>query len=384
MKERTFCAVAAMSWVCFVGGCTSKGGAGTTSQAPVAARSSSNSSGPPGSTTASVTRTTSPTQPALQALSVDDSRFAREVLYTWTPVENAEQARAEKRLLVLHQSPTMGPAPFDLRVAAHGATQAKDAHISRMFHSVQGLWFRRFSWVAPWATRIPLGPVSYGDRLIRVKLKPDAIVGRFDPYDDAPWRFQDLSGREIDPERAASMKEKIAAVLHIKWKVTARRYEATRGGEVFKPIRSGYREYVICNEAMVAEWSMGTREIVDELRRERDLMQALSSEFDAVGNPGLTAAWSTVDFGQIWSSTSKTSTFVDDYGRALAFPMVASYSPTKDNLAAIASSLDATRDQGAEVRVIPNFAFDATPVPEHLRLELQTTPQQMNLPDFSD
>jgi hypothetical protein len=180
------------------------------------------------------------------------------------------------------------------------------------------------------------------------------------------------------------MRAKIAAVLHIKWKVTAQRYEATRGGDVFKPIRSGYREYVLCNESMIAEWSMGTPEIVDELRRERDLIRSLSSEFSAVDNPGLTASWTALDFGEIWAKPSTTSPFVDDYARALAFPMVPGYAPTGENLAALARSLDSTLDQGAELRVVPRLPFELAPVAEELRMQQLQQAQPVGPTVFED
>ncbi|MFO0660112.1 MAG: HIT family protein [Polyangiaceae bacterium] len=298
----------------------------------------------------------------LRDLEVDDNRFARDVLYTWTTPDKADTALRSKALLTIHDSPEFGLSQFDSRLLQHGALQLEDAHVSRWFQEIRGLYFRRYSWSAPWATRLPLGPVSYGDRLIRMKLRSNAIVGRFDPSSEHAWSFQDLQGKAVPLDRALRERDKIAAVVHIKWKVSSKRFELTPRGETFVPVRTGYREVVVVNESMIEEWSMGTAEILDELKREAKTLRALAATFGELGDPGQTAAWSQLDFTGLWAKP-RSESLVEAYGRALAFPMVDGYSPTRAHLEAIAASLEATLDQGREARVSPKIVFDGGAAP---------------------
>ena len=99
-------------------------------------------------------------------------------------------------------------------------------------------WYhrRRYAWVRLWATRMGIVR-EYGDQLIAVVLRADAIVGRYDPSLDEPWEFRDLDERPIPIARVLADPSRIGAIMHVR-----------RDGEPH------FREYVLCNASAIALW----------------------------------------------------------------------------------------------------------------------------------
>jgi hypothetical protein len=180
---------------------------------------------------------------------VTAEHFARRVLYTWTTAEQVEDLRRDRRLLVREESPERGASYFEQLVhelAIHGNATAK------LLDST-GFAKSRFAWPAPWATREGWEGEKYGDHLIRVVLKPEAIVLAVDVA--GAFRARDLANRPVALDDVAARPERIAAVY----------------------FETGlYREYVLCNESMIATWSVGTQDIADELAAEVRSLAALA------------------------------------------------------------------------------------------------------------
>lgn len=232
----------------------------------------------------------------LSARRVTDDDFARRSLYSWTTREQAERLRSERQLLVATASSGAGPTPFNraLRTVA-GQEQARGA-IARALLEDPRIMRRRYAWTSPFGTAVPRGPRSYGHYLVHILLRREAWLGRFEPGRPQPFRFVTTAGRPVPLADVAAHPERIGAIFHV------RRPPAV-------PI--AFREYVVCNEAMVKSFSLGTPAIARRVRNEARLLRQLAAGPFARRRRGLAHP--------TWSSPSPPSTLPDRYRATLAF-----------------------------------------------------------------
>jgi len=182
---------------------------------------------------------------------VTETSFARRVLFSWTTREQAEILRRDKHLLLDTELPS-GPTPYVELLGKAASGKGPNADFARVLLLHPSLRLRRYAWSRPWPTAVGVADRAYGDQLLRVVLAPSAIVARFDPSRPDVFAFQDLDGRAVSLGEVLSDPSRVAAVLHVR-----------KGAD--SPV--AYREYVLCNEAMVTEWSLATpaiRAAVDE------------------------------------------------------------------------------------------------------------------------
>ena len=261
---------------------------------------------------------------------VKNDAFARRVLYSWTTDEQLDALKKGARFLTRSESPTTGASLFDQKLDAvkTGAPKTDDAAVAMLLRGgARGLTNRRFAWPEPWATRRPLGGTSYGDRLLRIVLADDSIVGHFDATATPRFRFSTLDGAPVAAAAVIKEPQRLAAIFHV-----------SQGRA-----KQSFREYVVCNESRIAEWSYASADAVHELMSGsemlHDMLRADSQE-------------------HLGPESS------DLYVAALAFPDLPGYAGTRDNWEALADDLDRVRaKQGTEALVKkPNVAFDALPV----------------------
>lgn len=103
--------------------------------------------------------------------------------------------------------------------------------------------------------RSPLGSAMYGSFSYRVKLRPDV------EYKLEPWTPDHAKCRHPDAEKRRTLY-------------------------VSQDAASGFSEYVICSPDIVASWSFGTLEHLEEMRAERELIDQRGAEnVDGYLNP---------------------------------------------------------------------------------------------------
>ncbi len=311
--------------------------------------------------TASATPSATPTEPAPAAANetvdaeiarllaedrVDPARWARRELYTWTTDEQLVGLRAQPFLLTRTESPSNGPALFDQRMR-----EAAAGPVGKLLRG-KALAFRRFAWVAPWATHAGWENERYGDVLIRIVLKDEAIVARYDTRAAERWSFQDVIGGAVSEAEVLAHPERLAAVFHVWY-----------GGDEGAAERQlhAFREYVVCNESMIASWEVGTVTTRDRLLRDRNLVAALDDALRRLNvvSPSTSAEWQARVIAA-WTG-APDGDVVRRYEAALAFvnPL---YLFSAANLNAQDKALDALRvDLRAPLVVQPKLAFGQTP-----------------------
>jgi hypothetical protein len=253
------------------------------------------------------------------AVTADD--YVRLELYTWTTPAQIEVLRAGGPLLVADAATGGYATPFN-RLLADMVAQRRPGHeLAALLHGTPGLTKRRYAWPSPFATVLGKGAERYGAALIHVRLRPEAVTARLDPSADPPWSFRDGSGREVPPAEILAEPQRLGAVYHLRV-----------GADESIP----FREHVLCNEAMVAEWSVGTTAIAERVAAERRLVLELAASPFAAPSPAVTRwrAWPQ------WLDPGPAPTSLSRWHRALAFDNPR-YQPTPTGLEAIAQALAA-------------------------------------------
>jgi hypothetical protein len=199
------------------------------------------------------------------------------------------------------------------------------------------LSLRRYAWTRPWPTRAGTGDREFGDVLVRVVLAPNAVIARFDPKRPDVFTFHDLDERPVSLGQVLADPSRLAAVLHVRT-------------DAATPV--AHRELVLCNESMIAEWSLAT----PEARAAIDDDAALLSKLASAKIPPSAAR-------PFWLAGREAD--VDDgaalFASALAFDHER-YRSTPDALSALADALRRVPPpEGPPLTVAPQkqFAFDA-------------------------
>ncbi|MCA9707677.1 MAG: hypothetical protein KDK70_17640, partial [Myxococcales bacterium] len=211
------------------------------------------------------------------------------------------------------------PSPFNRLVRAMVEQRAPGHEVAALLDHGPGLTKRRYAWTSPFATVLGKGPQRYGEALVRVELSPQAIIARLDPTASPPWRFRDGEGAEVSEAALLEQPSRLGAVFHLR---------------VEEPQSIPFREWVLCNEAMVARWSVGTPAIAARVEQERRLVQDLAAGPFAALPPERRAwrAWPQ------WIDPSPPATLLSRWHRALAFDN-ARYQPSPAALAALDQAL---------------------------------------------
>lgn len=176
---------------------------------------------------------------------------------------------------------------------------------------------------------------------MHIVLKDESFVAKLDPLEKDPFSFVDLHNNTIAITDAVAHPERIAAVFHVRRK--------TDGGPRF-------REYVVCNESMIAQWSIGTpheRAVVnDNAALIHELLQsALVTTLDKT---------TPLDAPSTWSTHSDKPTLLDAWRRSLAFDSP-KYKPSSTTLGAIQASLAAYDTSGDLLEHKPSVDFPNSP-----------------------
>jgi hypothetical protein len=108
-------------------------------------------------------------------------------------------------------------------------------------------------------------------------------------------------------------------------------------GGSFQGGDDGYREFVIANESMIEEWSLGTEAIRARLESDIALVQAFFQRVRPCPVAGNAHDWN-VDVVCSWEGTPSLSE-LDAYAAALAIPSP-NYHPTAARLAALIQALE--------------------------------------------
>lgn len=252
--------------------------------------------------------------------------FARSVFYTWTTPEQIAALRSSKTLLVARANPISRNSPFLRGLAERVQRHQSGDKIAALLLEHPALDRRRYAWTSPFATVLGLGERTYGTALIKVVLRPEAVLARFDPERSPPFIFVDLQGKPVPEAAVLAAPERLGAVYHVR----------TRGPSDFVP----FREYILCNEAMVLSFAVATDDLRERLAAEAALLRSLRGAFAKLprGEPAKSAV-------PAWPQLPATASLLASWRGALAFDN-RKYRPLPANLDKIIAALAAYEGSG--------------------------------------
>jgi hypothetical protein len=169
----------------------------------------------------------------------------------------------------------------------------------------------RYAWPEPWATRAGWPDETYGDQLVRIVLRPEAWLAR---YRSSTLDVVDMSNQPVPIADALAHPERLAGVFFVKDRATG----GPRCGGSFQGGGDGYREFIIGNEAMVEEWSLGTAEIRARVESDIELLQTFFERVRPCPPSYDANSWN-IDVVCGWSGTPSGSE-LGAYQAALAIP----------------------------------------------------------------
>jgi hypothetical protein len=213
---------------------------------------------------------------------VYNNKFARQVLYTWTTEEQIAALRNNKQLLTKSKSEENGYSLFDQVLNDKKYKEDKSAQ----FLKEERFQNKRFAWSNSWATVAGWNNEKYGQHLLEIKLKSDAVIGYVMHSDQRNFSqnivFYDLKMQRIGIETLLKTPDRLAGVyfMHvsgdtqkIKNKKKGRRYSTFYRPYSYKfdvDEAETYREFIVMNEGMVDSWSYGTATVRKKVQQEID------------------------------------------------------------------------------------------------------------------
>ncbi len=258
------------------------------------------------------------------------------VLYSWTSAEQEQDLRTNEKLLTVGEVPGKGRGyAMDMlyEYAATAESNSLEAKLTEIFTEF------RYSWPNPWATRLGTPGESYGDRLVRMKLRANAWIARL-----ADWGMvdtvYDVEGNVVPHAQALANPERIAALYFVR--------ERNDGGPLCGTFSNGggggYREFIVGNAAMIEEWSIGTQEIRERIEGDVAELEALIRVVSKCGMSVPANFNGSVVCG--WGATGVP------YYEALALPSEL-YAPSVDNIRALLDALEASLFEPDPLTVTP-------------------------------
>ena len=202
----------------------------------------------------------------------------------------------------------------------------------------------RSTWPNPWALRLVDHVGTEHMTPLRIRLKNEAWIVRIDA---TSFAVVDVQNGTIAVEDALAHPERIAAVYYV--------FDDHITVNAASQCETGKREFALGNEAMVAEFSLGTPEILTRLNSDID---------DLTGLFNVVRQCATVDHGvgsfhsltlcQAWDFFDATTEY-SAYQWSLSNP-VELYKPTTQNLASLVDALKNDRFEPDPFVAAPNVA----------------------------
>ena len=262
---------------------------------------------------------------AEQTFALSQLTTEQRVVYTWTTEEQIAELRAGGPLLSRTEREGLGPGAAYEYFALASETDPIAALLSEERFAPA-----RHAWVHPWATRMGWPGESYGNQLIKIVLKPEALLVKVISGQFSVW---DLSGNQLDEAQALDNADRIGVVYFQKDTYL----DGAECGTFGSRGNQGFREYIVNNPAMIESWSHGTTEILERLQADIALVKEFMRRIRACPETDGVEQWS----GDVICSdfTRSSDTELGAYEQALALTSEY-YLPQPANMVALAETLE--------------------------------------------
>jgi hypothetical protein len=258
-----------------------------------------------------------------------NSAPARRTLYSWTTAEQVAELRSDTSAL-LTRTETAGLGRGYAFTAIDALAALGNAPENALLAKLSNELFLkvRYAWPNAWATRMGWPGEDYGDQLLRIVLKPEAWIAIVS--DGQGIAVVDMNNQPVPIADALANSERIGAIYFFKRDVT--------GYGTFFSCSGGYREFIVGNEAMIEEWSLGTNEIRAQILADAERIEDLLTAVRA-SPPNVDPATFNQYVVCYWDDPPSDD--VGRYERSLSIPSEY-YTPLPEELANLSQTLRAS------------------------------------------
>ena len=270
---------------------------------------------------------------------VDEVGAAR-IFYSWTTDAQIAELRGGADLFNRSERPGMGRGLLftelaDFAKAGNAPTNAlADVLVNQTFSKV------RFAWTNPWATLLGFPGETYGNQLLRIELKADAWIARFDA---GGLSVVDAQNQPVPLDTVLASPERVGAIYYQSAAAAGSAYCGT-----FSHGGVGFREFVLGNLDMVERWSLATPEIAQRLNDDIAELKAFESQIACMN---ISSDWSSAVACE-WGRYPVPNDVLSNYDFALGLPSEL-YQPSPENLAALIAALEMSLPTGEPLIVTP-------------------------------
>lgn len=250
-------------------------------------------------------------------------------LYSWTTDAQVSEIRAGGVLLTRSEREGLGPGfAFELLKQLASTGSGEQEQLAKLLTSA-AFAKGRYAWPHPWATRLGWPGESYGNRLLRIVLRQDAWLAVF-----RRGRLSaiDSSNMGVSVADVLSHPERLAGLFFHK--------DAEVGGPscgTFSAGGNGYREFIVCNETMIAEWSLGTDTIRERVQTDIARLETFLTRIRSCPERRDAGTWN-LSVGCAWQAGFASDSEQGAYEGALAMPSL-NYLPAPMQLATLIGTL---------------------------------------------
>ncbi len=259
--------------------------------------------------------------------------------YSWTTDEQIAELRAGADLFSRSERPGVGRGLLFTELADYAQAGSMpenalaDVLVNQTFAKV------RFAWPNPWSTLLGFPGETYGNQLLRVELKADAWIARFDA---GVLSVLDAENQLVPIETALATPERIGAIFYQSQATAAAYCGSFSHGAV------GFREFALGNLDMVERWSLATPEIAARLESDIAELQAFEAQLAC---REVSTSWSS-DVACEWGRQLDSTNVLSNYDFALGLPSEL-YRPNAENIAALLAALEMSMPTGEPLIVSP-------------------------------
>jgi hypothetical protein len=196
--------------------------------------------------------------PVFEDQSFDGTAVPRLELYTWTTDEDAAELREAR---VLFSASSRAPAAALALLSQLGSSADSEAPLAQALS--QSFALSRFAWPEPWAIRMGLGSADPGGQLIRIELDETAW---FAVVESGQMSVHDAHNALVPQVTALAHPERIGAIF---FDPSPNCLGGCPNFQLVDPL-TAFRGFLVGNQALISEWSIGTQQIRDRLSANTD------------------------------------------------------------------------------------------------------------------
>jgi hypothetical protein len=288
-------------------------------------------------------------QPDVRFDNAPHNRVLRQAVYTWTTAEQLAILRQTDVLFQRDERPGMGPGAL---FSALALAPIRRPELASIVADLRGPKFSkgRYAWINTWGASAGYQGESYGNELITMRLRPEALFLQLwstGPQSAELGDLVDINNVIDTGPVTGAIRARIAGVYfvnHVGGEYGTFTYGCSN--PQVAPV-TGYREIFVGNLDMLAQCEAHTQELQDTMAHDASRLTALAPALGTGDYDIGECEWIRRVRDVVWTRQTSPGDALDDYESSLCF-LDTPHRPTTANLQALAQTLQNRIPTGAQ------------------------------------